>query len=398
MNESHYEYAIRTELRGMLDSASHRIDHIDRVLAYALNLHETYGGELEVIVAAVLLHDLGRNDKTLHGAESAQKSAEQARAILEAVEFPADLIPAVLQAIAEHDQPGLRPTTLEGRILKDADFLAGFGAVGIARAAMWTGESGGTMDDLANRLEKKMAARIASLEFPQSRYQATRDYLFVQLFLDKLYSEAPMVSLPPAPYIVIEGVSGSGKTTQAEMLATRFRQEGYEPVLLHEPTPWYREMRGKLDARQRDRQTQLLLLLTDRYINVRYHIEDAQLNEQPVISDRSFLSSMVYQSGVEWLSPANIAYLHTLVPQPTHLFLLDIDAERALERIDERLAATGEARGDHETLELLTLHRERYLSLRDYFPHLRVISATNPPDLIHGIIWDAIASWREQKS
>jgi dTMP kinase len=392
LNESSFEYAIRSLLRDRLSSASHSIDHLDRVLSYALSLRETYGGDIDVITAAALLHDLGRNDKGLHGAVSAQRSADDALAILAQVGFPETIIPAVQQAIAEHDQPSLRPTTLEGRILKDADFLAGFGATGIARAALWTGESGGTMDDLKHRLETKMAARIASLEFEQSRYQATQDYLFVRLFLEQVESDAPMLPLPPAPYVVIEGISGSGKSTQAEMLATRYAQEGYEPVRVHEPTAWFKEMRNNLDARQRDRQTQLLLLLTDRYINVRFPIQDAQNESQPVISDRSYLSSMVYQGGSGWVSPANIAYLHTLVTQPTHLFLLDLPAEDALERIEARLERGG-TRGDHETLEQLTVHRERYQALSEYFPQMVTIDASQPEDAIHEFIWNAVSSW-----
>src|SRR5688572_30535404 len=238
-----YESAIRAALRPYLGSGSHQIDHLNRVLSYAMRLRETYGGDADVLAAAALLHDLGRSDKTLQGTASAQKSVEIARGILEGVQFPAERIPPVLQAIGEHDQPSLRPSTLEGRILKDADFLAGFGAVGIARVAMWTGETGGTMDDLIHRLKNKMAARIASLEFEQSRYHALREYGFVRLYLDSLLSDAPMLPLPPAPYVVIEGISGSGKSTQADLLAAHYRQEGRDPVQLHEPTAWYKDTR-----------------------------------------------------------------------------------------------------------------------------------------------------------
>ena len=102
-------------------------------------------------------------------------------------------------------------------------------------------------------------------------------------------------------------------------------------------------------------------------------------------------------SGVRigWLSPANIAYLHTLVPQPTHLFLLDLPAEAALERIEARLEATGEPRGMHETLEQLTVHRERYLGLADDFPHLHIIDATRSEDEIHDAIWRVVETWTE---
>jgi dTMP kinase len=394
MTASRYESAIRKRLHGLLQSASHHFDHLDRVVQFALGLQAVYGGDPDVIVAAALLHDLGRSDKTVHGADSARKSADEAGAVLDAAGFPTDKRAVVLEAIAEHDQPSLRPTTLEGRILKDADFLAGFGAMGIVRSALWTGESGGSMDDLLYRLEQKMPARIASLEFAQSRYQAAQEYVFVRLFLDKLRSDAPMLSVPSAPYVVIEGISGSGKSTQTAMLEQHYRADGLAPVAVHEPTLWYRDMKATLEPDQRGQASQLILLLADRHLNVRHFIDTALREGQPVISDRSYLSSMVYQGGAGWLSPANIAYVHTLVMQPTHLFVLDVAPDEALRRIESRLNSEGGERGVHETIEQLAAHRERFLSLTAYFPHLRVIdTAALTPDQIHKAIWEAVSAW-----
>lgn len=367
-----YEDAIKAHLRDRLDSASHSLDHLDAVLSYARGLAATYGGDDDVLTAAALLHDLGRNDKRLHGAASAEQSAQLARGILDAVAFPAEKIPLVLVAIGEHDQPELRPTALEGRILKDADFLAGFGAVGIARAALWTGESGGTIDNLLDRLERKMPARLASLEFPQSRQQAAGEYLFVRLFVEKLRAPAVMSPLPRAPYVVIEGISGAGKSTQADLLAGCFGAA----LRLHEPTPWFKPLRDSLAA---DLTAQAHLLLLDRYLNLRPQIESALASGTPVISDRSYLSSMVYQSEPP-LSAGLVALLHQIIPQPTHLFLLDVPAETALHRIEAR----GGERGRFETPDRLAAHRARFLSLRAYFPHMQVIDAdAHTPAEIH---------------
>jgi dTMP kinase len=383
-----YEPAIREHLRKLALSGSHAFEHIDLVLSYALGLQATYGGDFDVISAATFLHDLGRSDPQYRGDDSTIQSVERASSLLEDIKFPSEKIPQVLTAIAEHDKPSLRPSTLEGRILKDADFLAGFGAVGIARSAMWTGETGGSMDDLIERLDRKMPARLASLEFEQSRYHALQEYVFVKLFIDKLMSRSPLTPLPPVPYVVIEGISGSGKSIQTEMLNNHFRNVGYLPVTLHEPTTWYSQMRSTLDASQRDNFTKLQLLLTDRYLNVRKVIQDALAQDNPVISDRSYLSSMVYQAGEGWLSAANIAYLHTILPQPTHIFLLDTTAQEAMHRIEVRTKAKNFPLGEHETLEQLTLHRRRFLALVDFFPYMHVIDTQiQGPDTVHKRIW-----------
>ena len=383
-----YENAIREQLYKLVLSSSHSFEHLDLVLSYAIGLQSTYGGDLDVITAAALLHDLGRSDPSHRGVESALQSAKSALLILENIEFPSEKIPNVMQAIAEHDQADLRPSTIEGRILKDADFLAGFGATGIVRSAMWTGETRGNMSDLVERLERKMAARFASLEFEQSRYHGMREYIFVKLFIDKLRFIGTLSPLPSAPYVIIEGISGSGKSTQMEMLRNHYIKEGYTPVTLHEPTPWYRQMRSALDVNKSDRATQLLLLLLDRYIYVRKVIQEALALGNPVIADRSYLSSMIYQAGEGWQSASNIAYLHMILPQPTHIFLLDTTAQEAIHRIEVRAMSQKIPLGEHETLDQLTFDRQQFLSLIDFFPHMHIIDTQKyGPDIVHEQIW-----------
>jgi len=400
---SAYEPALRAELSRRPLSASHGFAHLDQVLRYALALQVTYGGDVDVITAAVLLHDLGRSNTKVAGVASAQLSAELAPAVLDACGFPQALVANVLQAIREHDQPALRPTMLEGRILKDADFLAGFGAMGIVRSALWTGESGGTLDALIERLTIKMPARIASLEFEQSRLHAVREYGFVNLFLEQLHAVRMLQPLPASPYIVLEGISGSGKSTQIDRLRQRFALQGREAIKLHEPTPWFMNLRTTIDPQQWDKTTQLLLLLADRQLQVRPVIERAAAHHQPILADRSYLSTLVYQAGEGWSSAGNIAWMHQFLPQPTHIFVLDLDAETAMERIQARYAQQSEqqphqqpqSRGDHESLALLTKHRAGYLGLKQYFPHVVVIDVKNlTTEQLTDQIWSAVEPQR----
>src|SRR5438445_3561345 len=134
--------AIKTQYQ----SPSHDRWHLVRVLHFARELASGHGGDDEILTAAVMLHDLGRSNPELHGRASAEESAHLAPTFLREIRFPEDKVDAVIVAIAEHDQPEISPTNLEGRILKEADFLAGLGSWGILRIAMWAAETGGGVD------------------------------------------------------------------------------------------------------------------------------------------------------------------------------------------------------------------------------------------------------------
>lgn len=232
------ELTLWKEIVGLNLSPSHDRWHVDRVLAFANQLQQIYGGDPEVLLAAVLMHDLGRSDRArAHQEDSRRASAEMASAILEAMNYPIHKRTHVLTAILEHDQPGIRPSSIEGRILKDADFLAGFGAWGILRIAMWSGESNRKIGTLVNRISEGMERRFENLEFPESAQVAQREMLFARLFLESL--QKPALLLPEkrkGRYIVLEGISASGKDTQAEYLRQNLERAGFSVVQVKEPT------------------------------------------------------------------------------------------------------------------------------------------------------------------
>jgi dTMP kinase len=191
-----------------------------------------------------------------------------------------------------------------------------------------------------------------------------------------------------APYVVLEGIDGAGKSTQAELLRARFAREGQPAVSIFEPTPWYDAMRQSVPAAKWDNTTKVLLLLTDRHLNVRRHIEAALVAGTPVVADRSYLSTMVYQAEQGWLSSANIHQLHSFLPQPTHVVLLHIDPAAAMQRVSGRDKALSE----YETLDRLTMYSQRYHALQTFFSAMRIIDVTGKSrPAVHDEIWAALA-------
>ncbi len=122
------------------EDASHDFDHIQRVIALAETIQRREGGDLPTIWAAVAFHDLGQERERRSGGDHAQISAEMAAELLTSTDFPQQALPAVQQAIRDHRQTGSgAPTSLEGRILFDADKIDCLGALGIARLYCITG-------------------------------------------------------------------------------------------------------------------------------------------------------------------------------------------------------------------------------------------------------------------
>lgn len=120
---------------------AHGFDHVLRVLALAERIARAEGADLEVVRAAALLHDLGREEEARTGRCHAQLSAARAREVLRG--HPPERVEAVAEAIAAHRfREGTPPCTLEAKVLYDADKLDAIGAVGVARAYVCAGMYG----------------------------------------------------------------------------------------------------------------------------------------------------------------------------------------------------------------------------------------------------------------
>lgn len=129
---------------------AHDVSHLIRVWRNVREIHRVEAGDLEILAAAVLLHDcvaIGK-DSPLR-AKSSALSAQRARGILHAQGWSEARIERVAHAIEAHSfSADLQPATPEAMILQDADRLDAIGAIGIARCFYVAGRSGRSLYDL----------------------------------------------------------------------------------------------------------------------------------------------------------------------------------------------------------------------------------------------------------
>ncbi|NJB85441.1 dTMP kinase [Lewinella marina] len=197
-------------------------------------------------------------------------------------------------------------------------------------------------------------------------------------------------------FIVIEGLDGSGKTTQVEMLRDYFQARGEACHLTAEPTdlPTGRLIRSILQKEFRvDPRTLAALFAADRVEHI-FHPEEGILAHlaagRHVIASRYYFSSLAYQS--EFVDPGWIAALNrqakTALPADLTVFL-DLDPETSMERITAR---TGDDEL-YETLEKLTHVRDSFHAAFSVFgegENIQVINAAQHPVEVADAIIDQV--------
>ena len=99
-------------------------------------------------------------------------------------------------------------------------------------------------------------------------------------------------------FIVIEGIDGTGKSTQLHLLAEKLRQLGYAVVATREPTngPYGQKIRELfVDRGAVSQEEELELFIADRDQHVKEVIAPALADGCVVICDRYYLSTIAYQ-------------------------------------------------------------------------------------------------------
>ena len=130
--------------------------HTKRVWEMAKKIQEKEGGELELIELAALMHDLG--DNTQYEFDKI-KGSLILRGMMEVLNIEPEKQEKVLEIIESAKYKGVETEqlkTLEGKILRDADWLDAMGAVGIARTFATGGRIKRPLHDPARKIRKNL--------------------------------------------------------------------------------------------------------------------------------------------------------------------------------------------------------------------------------------------------
>ena len=217
--------------------------------------------------------------------------------------------------------------------------------------------------------------------------------------------------------IVLEGIDGSGKTTQTKMLVARLKREGYAVETIDFPQ-YYTTFFGKMVAQylrgefgaldQVSPYLAAILYAGDRFER-KEQLEQWLAEGKIVIANRYVSANMGHQASkiprskravfVQWLD--QLEYGVFRVPRADRIFFLHVPTKIAHRLIDqkakeERRYAHGRKRDIHEQSAGHLLETEKaFLELCHHQPEWKMIECTERgkilfPEEIHGKVWNAI--------
>lgn len=185
-------------------------------------------------------------------------------------------------------------------------------------------------------------------------------------------------------FLTFEGIDGSGKSTQARLLADHLRSIGRDVVLTREPggSPGAEEIRRLLvegDPARWSPETEILLFTAARRDHLEKTIEPALAAGRTVISDRFADSTRVYQGVARAELQTTVNRLHDLMigREPDLTFIIDMDPEAALTRGLAR--RSGEDRFEEFGLAFQQALRTGFLALAAAYPNRCVLIDGNRP-------------------
>ena len=197
-------------------------------------------------------------------------------------------------------------------------------------------------------------------------------------------------------FLTFEGIDGSGKSTQARMLAESLRNAGHQVVLTREPggSPGAEEIRRLVLEGDPDRwsaETELLLFTAARRDHLERTIEPALAAGNVVICDRFADSTRMYQGLSRGNLRAVVDQLHDLVigREPDMTLLIDMDPDTGLYRAKGRQGT--EERFEDFGPALQKQMRAGFLALADEFSdRFRVIDGNRDMDSVAQDVRDIV--------
>ena len=200
-------------------------------------------------------------------------------------------------------------------------------------------------------------------------------------------------------FISFEGIDGSGKSTQLDLLAARLRAEGHEVLLTREPggSTGAEEIRALVLQGDPDRwsaETELLLFTAARRDHLERTILPALAAGKIVLCDRFADSTRLYQGLSRSDLRQAVDILHTLMigTEPNLTVLIDINPALGLRRAKSRHGTEERFEDFGESLQARM--RQGFLALAEEQPHrIHVIHGDRSIDDVAQDIFNLVQSF-----
>ncbi len=194
-------------------------------------------------------------------------------------------------------------------------------------------------------------------------------------------------------FICIEGLDGSGKSTQAKLLTNKLNKAGYNAIYTAEPS------QGKIGKFIRKRlfeqarmpiTAEALLFAADRIEHVQNQVAPALAEGKIVVSDRYVYSSLAYQGSaglsLDWIEAVNANAL-----KPDLCVFIDVEPKVVLERLKRKKSVM-------ENLETQQKVRAIYLKYVQKGELLRVDGGKSKPEVLEALYAEVVGFLKKVKA
>jgi len=166
------------------------VDHLERAYEWCQKIGRTRGAEMEILLTAALLHDIGVPiDRKRHY----ETALPKARVFLGELGFKEDEIKRILHVIEAHSRyGGPDPETLEAKILQDVDAIEYVGAVGLIRGivrALHEGSFSGKVEEVPKLIDDLIRMVGGNFYTEDAKRIVEKRITFLKLFSDRLKKE-----------------------------------------------------------------------------------------------------------------------------------------------------------------------------------------------------------------